>query len=84
MDSMRQAGGGQHSKRGQWMMQDERVADNVGQSGGERHKAIWRRATRQEVGGVGHNAELLGSGQHNKTGDGNVVVASVAVHLEGR
>jgi hypothetical protein len=35
-------------------------------------------------GGGGHDAELLGSGHNNKRGGGNVVLASVAVHLEGR
>jgi hypothetical protein len=76
MDNARQAGGGQHDKSGWWMMQDERVANNVGQSGGEQHKAIWRWTTRQEEGGGRHNAELLGGGRHNKRGDSNVIIAS--------
>ncbi len=55
--------------------------DNVGQSGGKQCKGIWWWMMRQEKGGDGHNTRLLGSGQHNKRGDDNVV-ASVAVHLE--
>ncbi len=35
LDDARQVGSGQDNKRGQWTMQDEQVADNVGQSGGE-------------------------------------------------
>ncbi len=84
MDNARQAGGGQHDKRGRWMMQDKWVADNVGQSGWEQCRAIWRWTTRQEEGGGGRNAELLGSGRHNKRGDDNVIVALVAMHLKGR
>jgi hypothetical protein len=63
------------------MTQDKRVVDNVGQSGGERRKTIWRWMMRQEEGGGQHGAGLSGGGQHNERGAGNVV-ASVAVHLE--
>jgi hypothetical protein len=81
MVDARQAGSGQHDKRGRWMTRDKRVADNVGQSSGEQCETIWRWMTRQEEGGEGHDAGLLGGGQHNERGDGNIV-ASVAVHLE--
>ncbi len=81
MDDARRAGGGQHDKRGRWMMQDERVASNVGQSGGKQREAIWRRTMRQEEGGGGHDAGLSGGGRHNERGDSEVA-ASVTVHLE--
>jgi hypothetical protein len=63
------------------MTQDKWAADNVGQSGGEQHEAIWWWTTRQEEGGGGHNAGLLGGGGHNEREDSNVL-ASVAVNLE--
>ncbi len=67
-NNSRQASGGQPNKRGQWMVQDERLVDNAGQSGGKQHEAIWWWTTRQEEGGGGQDAGLSGGGQHSKRG----------------
>jgi hypothetical protein len=50
-------------------------------TGGEQCQAIQQWMTQQKERGGGHNAGLLGGGQHNKRGDGNVV-ASVPMPLE--
>jgi hypothetical protein len=80
-DNIRQADSRQHNKREWWTMQDERLADNVGQSGGKQCKAVWHWTTRQEEGGGGHNTGLSGGGRHTERGDGNII-ASVDVPLE--
>ncbi len=72
MDDARQTGSGQLDMSGRWMTQDERVADNVGRSGGKQREAIWRWTTRQEEGSGGHDAGLLGGGRRNERGDGRV------------